>query len=74
MSLGLRQSAVDGRAQVLASLFRHAAVVFARQPSAVPTSDGLADFSCDRDTSAEVPHTNGTLRDAIHLPRWVLER
>ena len=62
------QSAVDGLVQAIPFLGCEAtAVVYAYQPSAGTASDDLTDFSSHRDTSAEVRHTNGTLRDGTQL-------
>ena len=74
MSLSVPRPAADGLVQILSLLgFRIAAAVNAPQPSVATASDDLTDFSCDRDTSAGVAHTNGTLRDAIELTCWGLE-
>lgn len=74
MRLSVPQSAVDGVVQVIPFLgFEIAAVVYAYQPSAGTASDDLTDFSCHRDSSAEVRHTNGTRSNATQLTCWGLE-
>lgn len=68
-------SAVDGLVQVIPFLgFGIAAVVHTHQPGAAAASDNLTDFSCHKDTSSEVRHTNGTLRKATQLTCWGLQR